>query len=296
METTRKKTVRPGEVAFRLCNGLFLFLYAAACLVPMLNILAKSFSSESAISTGQVWLWPKGFTLEAYEFLLTANFSRPFLIQLVVTVSGTLLSLALLFTLAYPLTRADLVGKKAILMLVIFTMVFNAGIIPNYLLIDNLGLLNNLLAVILPPAFSGFNLMIVRSYMMGIPESVVESALVEGARHTTILRRIVLPLCTPVLATMVLFVAVGYWNSYFDATIYLTKPELKTLQVFLREIVENLQNLNDNFNFDPDSAISRSPQTIRSAAVIATTLPILLVYPLLQKYYIQGISIGSVKG
>lgn len=291
-----KKRTNARELGFQVINITLLSLFAIICLVPMLNILAKSFSSEAAISTGNVWIWPKGFNTKAYEFVLTSNFVRPFFIQLISTASGTIISVTLLFTFAFPLSRENLRFKKPILMLVVFTMIFNPGIIPNYLLISELGLINTLWAIILPGAFSGFNLMIVRSYIRNIPESVVESALVEGARYAYILIKIILPLSLPVLATMVLFISVGYWNSYFDAMIYLTDPKLKTLQVFLREIVMNLQNISNNYVYDPDSIIARSPQTVRSASIVATTIPVMMIYPFLQKYYIQGLSIGSVKG
>ncbi len=274
---------------------LALSLVALFCLTPMLHILAKSLSSESAVGMGKVSLWPVGWDLRAYAYVVTAHFVRPFMIQAIVTVSGTLLSVTLLFLMAYPLTRPGLIGKKPVLMLVIFTMVFNPGIIPNYLLISSLRLTNNLLSVILPGAFSGFSLMIVRSYMQTLPDSLVESAQVEGAGHWAILIRIILPLCVPVLATMVLFAAVGYWNSYFDAMIYLTRPSLKTLQVYLREVVSNVQNIATSYVADTDSTIARSPQTIKAAAIITTTLPILLLYPMLQKYYIQGMTVGSIK-
>ena len=219
------------------------------------------------------------------------------MMQLIVTVSGTVLSLLLLVMFAYPLSLPDLAFKKQFTLLIMVTMMFNAGMIPGYLLISKLGMLNTLWALILPPAFSGYNTLMVKAYMQSIPSAVVESAVVEGATHTRILFRLIVPLSIPVLATMTLFCAVSYWNSYFDAMLYISKPNMRTLQVFLRDIVLNsLQNVTENYVYDADSIMVKSPEGLRAASIVTTTVPILLVYPFLQKYYISGIMIGSVKG
>ena len=282
---------------FQIGNMLIMSVFAFACLVPMLNILAKSLSSEAAVSMGRVSIFPIEPTLNAYKYITKTNIVRPFINQLIITLSGTVISIVILFLIAYPLSRPKLKGKGIIMMAVLFTMFFTPGIMPNYLLINALNLNNNLLSVILPGAFSGFNLMILRSYMQeNIHEALIEAAEVEGASHTCILTRIIVPLCLPVTTTITLFVAVGYWNSYFDAMIYLTKPHNKTLQVYLQEVVNNVANIASSAAYDPDVTIAKSPQTIRSAAIIVTTLPVLVVYPLLQRYYIQGMTVGSVKG
>ena len=291
------RAITRGERAFNGINGLILLVLAIICLAPMLYIVARSFSSEAAITTGKVYLWPVEFNLNAYSFVLTGNFVTPFLIQTVVTLAGTAISLALLVMSAYPLSRKDLAFKKPLMLLVMFTMMFNAGMIPGYILISRLGMLNSLWALILPPAFSGYNMLLVKAYTQSIPDAVVESAVVEGANHAQILVKLIIPFSVPVLATMVLFCAVAYWNSYFDAMLYISKAELKTLQVFLREIVLfSLNSINDSYVYDADSIMARSPEGIRAASIVAATLPILLVYPFLQRYYITGIMIGSVKG
>lgn len=282
---------------FPIVNAAVLALIAAVCLAPMLYIVARSFSSETAISSGKVWLWPVDFNVFAYEFVLTANFVRPFCIQTLVTVSGTLLSLLVLVTFSYPLTRSELAFRKPMMILVLITMIFNAGIIPSYLLMSRLKLLNTYWALILPAAFSGYNVLMVKSYMQSIPEAVVESAVIDGANHITVLFRLIVPLSVPVLATMTLFCAVGYWNSYFDAMLYISRPEMRTLQVFLRDIVLNsLQNVTENYVYDADSVMVKSPEGLRAASIVTSTVPILVVYPFLQKYYISGIMIGAVKG
>ena len=282
---------------FPVVNAVVLALIAAVCLAPMLYIVARSFSSEAAISSGKVWLWPVDFNVFAYEFVLTTNFVRPFCIQALVTVSGTLLSLLVLVTFSYPLTRPELAFRKPMMVLVLITMIFNAGIIPSYLLVSRLKLLNTYWALILPAAFSGYNVLMVKSYMQSIPEAVVESAVIDGANHVTVLFRLIVPLSVPVLATMTLFCAVGYWNSYFDAMLYISRPEMRTLQVFLRDIVLNsLQNVTENYVYDADSVMVKSPEGLRAASIVTSTVPILAVYPFLQKYYISGIMIGAVKG
>ena len=282
---------------FNIINCALLVLFAICCLLPMIYILSRSFSSEAAITSGKVWLWPVGFNTMAYQFVLTTNFVKPFIMQLVVTVTGTVLSLLLLVMFAYPLSRPDLAFKKQLTLLIMVTMMFNAGMIPGYLLISKLDMLNTLWALILPPAFSGYNTLMVKAYMQSIPGEVVESAVVEGAPHTKILFKLIVPLSIPVLATMTLFCAVSYWNSYFDAMLYISKPNMRTLQVFLRDIVLNsMQNVTENYVYDADSVMVKSPEGLRAASIVTTTVPILLVYPFLQKYYISGIMIGSVKG
>ena len=285
------------EKLFPVINGFILALIAVVCLAPMLYIVARSFSSEAAISSGKVWLWPVGFNTMAYEFVLTTNFVKPFCIQAIVTVVGTVISLLVLVMFSYPLTRHDLAFRKPFTILVLITMIFNAGIIPSYLLVSKLKMLNTYWALILPMAFSGYNVLMVKAYMQSIPEEVVESAVIDGANHITVLFRLIVPLSVPVLATMTLFCAVAYWNSYFDAMLYISRPEMRTLQVFLRDIVLNsLQNVTENYVYDADSVMVRSPEGLRAASIVTSTVPILVVYPFLQKYYISGIMIGAVKG
>lgn len=295
MKSQRRQT--PRERVFQAVNMLIMLIFAFVCLVPMLNILAKSLSNEAAVSMGRVSIFPINPTLNAYKYITKTNIVTPFINQLIITVSGTVISIVLLYLIAYPLSRPKTKGKRVIMMVVLFTMFFTPGVMPNYLLINALKLNNNLLSVILPGAFSGFNLMILRSYMQeNIHEALIEAAEVEGASHTHILIKVVAPLCLPVTATITLFVAVGYWNNYFEAMIYLTKPQYKTLQVYLQEVVNNVANIASSAAYDPDVTIAKSPQTIRAAAIIVTTLPVLMVYPFLQRYYIQGMTVGSIKG
>ncbi|TMV47875.1 carbohydrate ABC transporter permease [Paenibacillus mesophilus] len=274
-----------------------LVLMAFATLLPFLNVLSKSVSEEWAVVSGKVGVFPVGFQFETMKFVITSyEFLRSFSVSIYITVVGTLLSLLLTAISAYPLSKRHLPGIKFIMLLFVFTMLFGGGIIPNYLLIRSLGLIDSLWALILPSLISVFNLLVIKSYFEGLPESLEESARIDGARTLTILFRILLPLCGPVLATIALFYAVGYWNEFFNAMIYINSPSLKPLQLYLRDIVLNAASATAGIDRTADELMNLSPDNVRSATVIASTIPILIVYPLLQKYFIKGVLIGSVKG
>lgn len=274
-----------------------LVLMAFVTLIPFLNVLSKSVSEEWAVISGRVGMFPVGFQLETMKYVVTSyEFLRSFSVSIVITIVGTLLSLLLTSISAYPLSKRHLPGMGSIMLLFVFTMLFSGGIIPNYLLIRNLGLIDSLWALILPSLISVFNLLVIKSYFEGLPEGLEESARIDGARTHTILFRILLPLSGPVLATIALFYAVGYWNEFFNAMIYINSPSLKPLQLYLRDIVLNSATASAGIERTADDMMNLSPDNIRSATVIASTIPILLVYPILQKYFIKGVLIGSVKG
>lgn len=272
-----------------------LLLFAVSTLLPFANVFSKSVSEEWAVVSGKVGLYPVGFQLETMRYVITSNeFIRAFLISVGITLVGTLLSIILTAVTAYPLSKRNLPGTGAILVLFIFTMMFNGGIIPNYLLIRKLGLINDLWSLVLPAMISVFNMLVIKSYYESLPESLEESAKIDGARNVTILFRIILPLCGPVLATIALFYAVYYWNDFFHPMLYLSSPSLKPLQLYLRDIVMDADT--SSATKTADELMNVSPEGIRAATVIASTVPILLVYPFLQKYFIKGVLIGSVKG
>ncbi|MDF2653441.1 MAG: binding-protein-dependent transport system inner rane component [Paenibacillus sp.] len=274
-----------------------LLLITLATLLPFANVLSKSVSEEWAVISGKVGIFPVGFQLETMKFVITSNqFIRSFSVSLFITVVGTALSLCITAITAYPLSKRHLPGIGIVMLLFIFTMLFNGGIIPNYMLMRNLGLLDNLWSLILPSIVSVFNLLVMKSYFEGLPESLEESARIDGARTFTILFRILLPLSGPVLATIALFYAVSYWNDFFNAMIYINSPSLKPLQLYLRDVVLNASSATAGMEATQDDMMNLSPDNIRSATVIASTIPILLLYPYLQKYFIKGVLIGSVKG
>ncbi|WP_261304343.1 carbohydrate ABC transporter permease [Paenibacillus andongensis] len=274
----------------------FMIVLGLITLLPMIHVFSKSVSSDWALVSGRVNLLPVGFQLDTLVNVATSHaFGRAFVISVIVTVAGTLLSILVTAITAYPLSKRHLPGISAIMILFVFTMLFSGGLIPNYLLIRELHLLNNLWSLILPAMISVFNMLVIKSYYEGLPEALEESARIDGAKTYTILFRIILPLSMPVLAAIALFYAVGFWNDYFSPMLYISDPLLKTLQLHLRDIVMENDTANA-LNKSADDLMNMSPESIRAATVVASTVPILLVYPFLQKYFIKGVLIGSVKG
>jgi len=276
--------------------GLLLLL-AVACLFPFLNVLSKSLSANWAVLSGKVGLWPVGFTLENVYYVVTDGiFLNALKISVFVTVVGTLGSVLFTGISAYPLSKKHLPGIKPVLVLYVFTMLFNGGMIPSYLLIKQLGLMNNLASLILPGLINVFNMLLIKNYFESLPESLEESAKLDGASNLTIVLRIIIPISMPVFATVSLFYAVAFWSDWFHPMLYLNDPSLKPLQLYLRDIVLEADTSNQNLNLNIDRLMNLSPEGIRNATVIVSTIPILLVYPFLQRYFIRGILVGSVKG
>ncbi|RAV01709.1 carbohydrate ABC transporter permease [Paenibacillus sp. YN15] len=289
----RKTTL--GEKIFDTFNIVLLTLLGAATLLPFLHVVAKSMSSQVAVSLGKVTFLPIGIQFGTFQYVLNqAQFLNSFRNSVIIAVAGTVMGLILTVMAAYPLSKPQLKGRKFFMMCYIFIMLFSGGIIPNFLLYKTLGLLNTMWALIIPGLVSVFNMLLVKTFFEQLPESVEESARMDGASNFKILFRIVLPMALPVLAAVGLFYAVHYWNSYFAAVLYITKPSLKPLQQFLYELIS--QSVTESGNLDIDRAMNSDPESIRAATIILSTLPILCLYPFLQKYFVKGITIGSVKG
>ena len=210
-----------------------------------------------------------------------------------VTLTGSILSLFVTFLAAYPLSKRDLPFQKPLMVLFVFTMWFNGGMIPTYLIIKEFGMVNNFLSLILPGAIGVYNILIVKNYFESLPSVLEESARVDGANGFTILFRIILPLSKPVIATILLFVAVSFWNDYFSPMIYITRTNLKTLPVYMRDMIVESQTDVTNSSIDDQNVL---PEGIRSATIVASTVPILIVYPFIQKHFVKGVMIGAVKG
>lgn len=275
---------------------LFLIVMGMAMLLPLANVFSKSVSEEWAIISGKVGIFPVGFQLDTIRQVISSDiFIRAFTVSVGVTVVGTVLSILLTAVTAYPLSKRHLPGISFVMVLFVFTMLFSGGMIPNYLLMRNLNLINNLWALILPGMISVFNMLIIKSYYENLPEALEESARIDGAKTYTILFRIILPLSMPVIATISLFYAVGFWNDFFNPMLYINDTSLKTLQLYLRDVVMDADTSNAA-NKSVDDLMNMSPEGIRAATVVASTVPILCVYPFLQKYFIKGVLIGSVKG
>lgn len=281
--------------AVDILSYTFLFLFALTTLLPFLNIISKSVSAEWAVVSGKVSILPIGFQLQTLKYVITGKqFLNSMLVSTFITIAGTAIAVVMTGIAAYPLSKRNLPFIKHILLLFVFTMFFSGGLIPSYLLIKNLKMLNNLSSIIVPGMISVFNMLIIKNNYEAIPESLEESAKLEGASNINILFKIVIPLSLPVFATITLFTAVGHWNNYWGPMLYLTKPSLKTLSVYLRDIVASMEV--DPINRSDDAFLNIPLEGVKAATILAATVPILLVYPFLQKYFVKGMLIGSVKG
>jgi putative aldouronate transport system permease protein len=285
-----------GYIVFNSVNLICLSFLALLTFIPFVNVLAQSFSSSNAITSGKVGLWPVEFTWINYQYVFQdITILRAFAITVTITVCGTLINLLMTSTLAYPLSRQEFLGRKYMLLMILFTIIFSAPLIPQFILIKNLGLMNTLWAVMLPGAISTFNFFVMRSFFMNIPGELIDSSRIDGCSEARILWTVVLPLSKPAMATLAIFYAVQHWNSYQSAIFYLNDRSLRPLQVKLREMIES-----DSLNIDSSSSIygellNTSPEGIKMATVFIATVPILLIYPFLQKYFIKGLLIGSIK-
>lgn len=276
------------------CFVLLCVIVGAICLLPMIHLLAKSLSGTDYLVRHEVSLWPKGFNFDAYLTVLKdPKYIRAFFWTVFLTVVCTLLSLTMTILCAYPLIFRQLRGRGIINIFITITMFFNAGTIPNYLLMQNLNLLDNPLVLIIPSCLSVYNMIIMRSFFYGIPESLRESAEIDGASIVQILVKIYVPLSTPVMATLALFYAVGRWNGYSDALMYMKLPEFYPLQLLLYNVVNNINSVEiatqEGFSSPGLSA------SLKAAIVMFSTIPILCIYPWLQKYFIHGVTMGAVK-
>jgi putative aldouronate transport system permease protein len=289
-------TYKTSDKVFNICINLITFFSVILCLFPVLNVLAVSLSSNSAILASKVYLWPVDINFESYKAILsdsTMIWSLAFTI--IITVVYTLIGMFLTICAAYPLTKKRLKGRNAILLMIIFTMYFSGGLIPDYMLIKNLNLLDTSWSLILPGALSAFNLIVLKTFFTSLPDSLEESAILDGCNDIGVLFRIVLPLSKPVLATLSLFYAVGKWNSFMDALFYINDSKLYPLQLKLYQIIVNSQSIEASIG-EGNMSQNLLPESLKAACVIFATLPIVLVYPKLQKYFVSGIMIGAVKG
>lgn len=285
--------------ATKIGDGIIVFicvLIILACLLPMLNILARSLSSKDALIRNEVMLWPKEFTLEAYKYVLgDAKYRWSLIWTAILTVVCTIISMIMTTICAYPLIYDKLKGRRIINAIILFTMYFNAGTIPTYLLLKRLGWIDKPIVLIIPSCLSVFNMIIMRSFFYGIPDSLRESAEIDGAGPIRILISIYLPLSTSVMATVALFYAVGRWNGFSDALMYMNNSKYYPIQLLLYNLINNLASVEvanqEGFNSTPGIT-----ESIKAATVMVATVPILCIYPWLQKYFITGATLGAVKG
>ena len=276
------------------CFVIICIVVSLICVVPMLNLLARSLSSTDALIKHEVYLWPKGFNLQAYTAVLSdMKYVRAFFWTVFLTAVCTVVSLTMTTLCAYPLIFENLKGRSVINVFITITMFFNAGTIPNYLLMKSLNLLSNPLVLIIPSCLSVYNMIIMRSFFYGIPESLRESAEIDGASYFRILVSIYLPLSKPVFATLALFYAVGRWNGYSDALMYMNKEIFYPLQLFLYNILNNMNNV--EVATQEGFSTPGLTESLKAGIVMFSTIPILCIYPWLQKYFIHGVTMGAVK-
>jgi putative aldouronate transport system permease protein len=285
----------PGYWVSRGILYIFLATVTLTCVLPFIHVISKSFSAEAYVIANKVFLLPRGFTLEAYRKVFAdSSIIQSLFVTILVTVLFTALGMFLTTCAAYSLSRPQLAGRRVLTFLCMFTMYFSGGIIPEYLLVNSLGLLDTIWSLILPLSFSAYNLLIMKNVMnASIPASLEESARIDGAGHFQILWSIFLPLSKPIMATLSLFYAVGRWNAYQDALFYIKqRANLRPLQLKLYYLIVQAS---ETFQLEASSVSLTNPEILKASCVVFATLPILCVYPFLQRYFVQGAMIGAVK-
>ena len=287
-----------GDRIFLLSIYLFLTILLLIVLYPLIFVVSSSLSSPMAVSSGRVWLWPVDFSLRGYQVAL----SNPQIItgyanSLYYTFFGTLISVALTVMIAYPISRPTLFGRNGIMLFIIFTMIFSGGLIPTYLVVKNLGMLDTRWAMLIPQAVAAWQVIIARTFFqVTIPNELAEAAELDGCSDLRFLWSVVLPLSKPIIAVLVLMYAVGQWNAYFDALLYLKSANLEPLQLVLRSIL--ILNTTTSGSMEASAMIERQQMAdlLKYSLIVVGSLPVLLIYPFAQRYFVKGMMIGSIKG
>lgn len=296
MKTATKRPRMNASGIGTILNYTCIAILVLICVYPFLNVLAYALSSNRPILSGEVTFYPKELQLRSFGEILSKNtIWDSMLVTVIVTLCGTFLGLLLTVFAAYPLSRKDLRGRKVISAFILFTMYFSGGIIPTFLVVEKLNMINSLSALFVPSAINVFNFIIMRTFFRGIPDDLEEAATLDGASDMQVLSKIILPLSVPILATIGLFYAVAYWNNYFDALMYIQSPEKFTLQLRLRQLLFT-EELNQLSNISEGIGQQVMAESLKMASIVVSTLPIIIVYPWLQKYFVKGVMLGSVKG
>lgn len=298
--TNIKIKLTPVDRSFYVVVDVYLAICGIIVLLPLLHVLAQSLSDPMMVIAGRVSFFPINPTLDIYsQVIKSKNIMTGFMNTLFYAGVGTCVNLFMTVICAYPLARKGLWGRKVIVFIFTFTMMFGGGMIPTYLVIKQLGLIDTRAVMILPGAITVWNMIMCRTYFMSsIPEELYESASLDGASDIRILVSMVVPLSVPILAVMVLFYAVGHWNSYFDAMIYLNSPELYNIQLVLRNAINNVKSISENGASDMANMVKNEAngEAIKYVLIVITMIPVMIIYPFVQKYFIKGIMIGSIKG
>ncbi|MBB6734458.1 carbohydrate ABC transporter permease [Cohnella zeiphila] len=289
----RERTL--GSKVFDTANHIVLLIVGIVTVLPFLYVISGSLVSSEELLTKKIVLFPTHISWDAYRYIFATKVIYSSLLNSIfITVVGTLINLLLTTLMAYPLAKRTLRGRNKLMLLIVFTMLFNGGMIPTYLVVKSMGLLDTYWSLWLPSAISAFNLILLRNFFQQLPESLEESAKIDGCNELGILYKIVVPLSLPAMATFALFYAVYYWNSYFTAVLYINKSNLWPIQVWLQQIV-----LLSAGGFTDANALSEvvvPPESIKYAVIVVAAIPVLLLYPFLQKHFAKGVLLGSVKG
>lgn len=285
---------------FLRCNYVILTVLAILCLFPIVNILAISFSSSAAVNAGSVTLWPVDFTLSSYRYMLENHqFIQSFGTSLLRVVLGVSVNLLLTILVAYPLSKeaATFRSRTAYAWIFVFTMLFSGGLIPGYLIVKEMGLLDSVWALVIPGAVPIFNVLLMLNFFRGLPKELEEAAWMDGAGHLRTLWSVYLPVSLPSIATVTLFSLVGHWNAWFDGMIYMRSPEHYPLATYLQSILQQVSLQTENVTFEQAAMLNKiSDRTTQAAQIFLSIVPILAIYPFLQRYFVHGLVVGSVKG
>jgi putative aldouronate transport system permease protein len=286
-----------GEKIFYSINYFLLVLVGLLCVLPMLHIMSLSISDLHAVASGYVALWPVGFTLESFKALFEGTYIvRAFGNSMVITLVGVACSMLFTILAAYPLSRRYFIGRKYFTLAMVFTMIFSGGLIPTYLLIRSLGLMDSYGALWLPGLVSTFNMLVMRTFFEGIPEEMEEAGRIDGCGEWRMLVQIMLPLSLPVMATLTLFYGVSFWNAFMSVLMYINSTPKYNLTVLVQQMVQSQSLMQEMNNISPEEVQSLTPESVKAAGIIVMLAPMLVVYPFLQKYFVKGVMIGAIKG
>ncbi|SDO34771.1 putative aldouronate transport system permease protein [Paenibacillus sp. yr247] len=284
-----------GEKIFNMVNYLVLMLLALSCLLPLIHVFAMSLSGARAIASGEVGMWPIDITLDTYrEVFKGTKIVQSFFNSVVITSVGIVLSMLTTILAAYPLSKNSFYARRFFTLAMVFTMLFNGGIIPTFLVVKGLGLIDSYGALWLPALVSTYNMLIMRTYFEGIPAELEEAARIDGCSEWRLLAQIVLPLSMPVLATLTLFYGVSYWNYFMSVLLYINSTDKYNMTVLVQQMVQNQQLLNELRS--PEDTVQLVAEGVKAAAIVLMMIPMLVVYPFVQKFFVKGVMLGAVKG
>jgi putative aldouronate transport system permease protein len=285
-----------GEKSFDVLNVILLLVVSLAAMIPILHVVAGAFSSSQAIIENKVSIWPVDVTLENFSIVASTDaFWKALWMTIKILLIGTSLNMFLTILTSYPLSRPYLRGRKIIFLLIIFTMIFQAPMIPMYLVVKSFGMINTIWSVIIPGAISAFNLMLCVTFFRSVPEELFDAARVDGMGEYRVVWNIVVPLSKPIIMTLLLFYAVGHWNSYIGPLIYLNDKSMQTLQLYVYALISRGRSNDLLGSTSSEAAMTLLPEALEMATIVLATAPIVIIYPFIQKYFIQGATLGSIK-